>query len=102
MEPDDTKKVCVICGKADHPKCRLKSAKDGWRCEKHYWGSVTIEKAHAVGRNDPCHCGSGKKFKKCHGVPQPVVPVVQEPKDTAKAVATLAMLSAISVGGSPP
>ena len=20
-----------------------------------------------VGRNDPCHCGSGKKFKKCHG-----------------------------------
>jgi preprotein translocase subunit SecA len=20
-----------------------------------------------VGRNDPCFCGSGKKFKKCHG-----------------------------------
>jgi len=20
-----------------------------------------------VGRNEPCHCGSGKKFKKCHG-----------------------------------
>ncbi len=20
-----------------------------------------------VGRNDPCHCGSGKKFKACHG-----------------------------------
>jgi SEC-C motif-containing protein len=20
-----------------------------------------------TGRNDPCHCGSGKKFKKCHG-----------------------------------
>lgn len=19
----------------------------------------------AIGRNDPCHCGSGKKFKKC-------------------------------------
>lgn len=19
------------------------------------------------GRNDPCHCDSGKKFKKCHG-----------------------------------
>jgi preprotein translocase subunit SecA len=19
------------------------------------------------GRNDPCHCGSGKKYKKCHG-----------------------------------
>jgi preprotein translocase subunit SecA len=22
---------------------------------------------HAIGRNDPCWCGSGKKFKKCHG-----------------------------------
>ena len=20
-----------------------------------------------LGRNDPCHCGSGKKFKSCHG-----------------------------------
>jgi preprotein translocase subunit SecA len=24
--------------------------------------------ADEVGRNDPCPCGSGKKFKKCHGV----------------------------------
>jgi preprotein translocase subunit SecA len=22
-----------------------------------------------VGRNDACPCGSGKKFKKCHGAP---------------------------------
>jgi preprotein translocase subunit SecA len=21
-----------------------------------------------IGRNDPCWCGSGKKFKKCHGM----------------------------------
>lgn len=21
-----------------------------------------------IGRNDPCHCGSGKKYKKCHGL----------------------------------
>jgi uncharacterized protein len=21
----------------------------------------------AAGRNDPCPCGSGKKFKQCHG-----------------------------------
>ncbi|MCB0991802.1 MAG: SEC-C domain-containing protein, partial [Acidimicrobiales bacterium] len=20
-----------------------------------------------IGRNDPCYCGSGKKFKQCHG-----------------------------------
>ena len=24
-------------------------------------------KREKLGRNDPCHCGSGKKFKKCHG-----------------------------------
>ena len=24
---------------------------------------------HKVGRNDPCPCGSGKKYKKCHGSP---------------------------------
>jgi SEC-C motif len=27
-----------------------------------------------VGRNDPCPCGSGKKFKKCHGGPIPPPP----------------------------
>jgi len=25
------------------------------------------KKDDKIGRNDPCHCGSGKKFKKCHG-----------------------------------
>jgi len=25
-----------------------------------------------VGPNEPCPCGSGKKFKKCHGAPQRV------------------------------
>ena len=24
-----------------------------------------------VGRNDPCPCGSGKKYKKCHGAAKP-------------------------------
>jgi preprotein translocase subunit SecA len=23
-----------------------------------------------IGRNDPCPCGSGKKYKKCHGMNQ--------------------------------
>ena len=26
-----------------------------------------VRKEATPGRNDPCHCGSGKKFKKCHG-----------------------------------
>ena len=33
-------------------------------------GGVAVQQRHVeqkVGRNDPCWCGSGKKFKKCHG-----------------------------------
>jgi preprotein translocase subunit SecA len=35
-------------------------------------GTGTVQTVHAsphekIGRNDPCWCGSGKKFKKCHG-----------------------------------
>ena len=26
-----------------------------------------LDDEHAIGRNDPCWCGSGKKYKKCHG-----------------------------------
>jgi len=26
-----------------------------------------VDERDKVGRNDPCWCGSGKKFKKCHG-----------------------------------
>ena len=28
---------------------------------------VTSDREKNVGRNDPCWCGSGKKFKRCHG-----------------------------------
>ena len=28
---------------------------------------VSVAKKPEVGRNDPCPCGSGKKYKKCHG-----------------------------------
>ena len=27
------------------------------------------ERTQKVGRNDPCPCGSGKKYKRCHGAP---------------------------------
>ena len=26
-----------------------------------------VKKKQKVGRNDPCPCGSGKKYKQCHG-----------------------------------
>ncbi|GAA4838036.1 DUF1186 domain-containing protein [Algivirga pacifica] len=39
--------------------------------QQHYYGETAIKKeksiesVHKVGRNDPCPCGSGKKYKKC-------------------------------------
>ena len=31
------------------------------------WGGIVPTRAEErPGRNDPCHCGSGKKYKKCH------------------------------------
>ena len=30
-------------------------------------GQRVVAEKEKVGRNDPCWCGSGKKFKKCHG-----------------------------------
>ena len=31
-------------------------------------GKQKDESGHVIGRNDPCPCGSGKKYKKCHGI----------------------------------
>ncbi len=39
--------------------------------EVHAFGSMAEQPYRRdtpkIGRNDPCFCGSGKKFKKCHG-----------------------------------
>lgn len=37
----------------------------------------TASKAPKIGRNDPCTCGSGKKYKRCHGAT--ASPAVAEP-----------------------
>ncbi len=29
-------------------------------------GAQTVRKVSKIGRNDPCWCGSGKKYKNCH------------------------------------
>jgi preprotein translocase subunit SecA len=30
-------------------------------------GGQPARAATKIGRNDPCYCGSGKKYKRCHG-----------------------------------
>ncbi len=36
-------------------------------CDQRYKVETVKRDAPKVGRNDPCPCGSGKKFKQCHG-----------------------------------
>ena len=35
--------------------------------QKKYRDSVIVRNENKIGRNDPCTCGSGKKYKKCCG-----------------------------------
>ncbi|MDA1035969.1 MAG: SEC-C metal-binding domain-containing protein, partial [Chloroflexi bacterium] len=30
--------------------------------------NLTASASKKIGRNDPCYCGSGKKYKRCHGL----------------------------------
>lgn len=51
-----------------HEKAGFVKVDDAW----YYAGSLPLQKTvrredPKVGRNDPCPCGSGKKFKKCCG-----------------------------------
>ena len=43
------------------------SAEKRKEIEKAYRRSKTVVKEKTVGRNEPCPCGSGKKYKKCCG-----------------------------------
>ena len=40
---------------------------------------------HNLGRNDPCHCGSGKKYKQCHLVKDEEAERVARAKQATKA-----------------
>lgn len=50
-----------------HPA--VKSISGDWRGHTYvlHNGRVAEFKKKLPGRNEPCPCGSGKKFKKCHG-----------------------------------
>jgi preprotein translocase subunit SecA len=40
---------------------------DGELAEPIHIETRRVSEEEQIGRNDPCWCGSGKKFKKCHG-----------------------------------
>ena len=48
---------------------KLQAQSAGYRVVSHGSGKGTgVERVTTkIGRNDPCPCGSGKKYKQCHG-----------------------------------
>ena len=51
-----------------------------WRCTR-------AEDAKR-GRNDPCTCGSGRKWKHCHGAPRPRTERMSAPRDSSQITPT--------------
>ncbi|MDR3247324.1 MAG: YchJ family protein [Treponema sp.] len=51
-----------------HERGRFKKHDGRWMYEDGSVAPVTVVRSSPkVGRNDPCPCGSGKKYKHCHG-----------------------------------
>jgi len=79
LTEDDTGKPVVSMATDDGPPSVSQKRLDDFGSAvwavydlRRFWKSMgprteTVRKAAAPGRNDPCPCGSGKKYKKCHG-----------------------------------
>lgn len=68
-DPDQVREAPAARRSADHPRYReeksdLSRPSAGKEEEKHV---QQVRQTPKVGRNEPCPCGSGKKFKNCHG-----------------------------------
>jgi uncharacterized protein YecA (UPF0149 family) len=69
--PDMASMVMAQPSRSQEPTVRVISAKTGKPIES---DDDLVGPSHSnapkvaeAGRNDPCPCGSGKKYKKCHG-----------------------------------
>ena len=53
---------------AHHEVSQFRKLKDRWLfVDGRVIRDPVVRLEPKIGRNDPCHCGSGVKFKKCHG-----------------------------------
>ncbi len=75
MQASDDMKEAKERKRADISKMRTSRAsealvsgeQDKAQQEKPKEVAVPVRSEKSVGRNEPCPCGSGKKYKKCHG-----------------------------------
>jgi preprotein translocase subunit SecA len=52
---------------ATRPRRAVAAARSGATSTAARQGAAPARTRNKVGRNDPCPCGSGKKYKHCHG-----------------------------------
>ena len=69
---DDQGEVEFVASYTQSEKPGLLHERSRFRKEQEQWFYVDGDlyetpQPDKLGRNDPCWCGSGKKFKKCHG-----------------------------------
>ena len=63
----DDDELCHLCRKKEvfkyvpHPA----TGRTVGVCQPCAYGTVTLQPGEKTGRNEPCPCGSGRKFKKC-------------------------------------
>ncbi len=64
----ETEKEEIESGQIDEGGVtKVKIERDGVVSEQIYGSTGAVSKAHGkIGRNDPCWCNSGKKYKRCH------------------------------------
>jgi hypothetical protein len=64
MARDHIRQAKRLAGRALQPAYRIEATT---RATGDWAAAAIIAQKGDVGRNDPCPCGSGKKYKKCHG-----------------------------------
>ena len=62
LSSDQERKYEQVIVRREHFSRRIKALVSSSRSEKR----IPVNKEKKPGRNDPCWCGSGKKYKKCH------------------------------------
>ncbi len=81
-----------VCYDISEPDRSSSHQASGWPPQDGHGGGTVVRDQPKVGRNDPCPCGSGKKFKKCCGK-EPNEPVAGEGKDDGVGRAVLWLTS---------
>lgn len=61
------KEAASMSSEANAQKARQQANASPMRIARNPQGGTLVRSMKKIGRNDPCPCGSGKKYKACHG-----------------------------------